>query len=71
MAKKPRLKVVRESDSGRNERFKDTQTGQELSRSETVRRIENGQYPGYHVRKVHGKKTPTSNPNQSDADNLG
>lgn len=71
MAKKPRLEVVRESSAGRNERFRYTQTGVEMTRAETVRRIDQGAYPDYHTRNVNGVRTPVSNPNRRKGDNLG
>ncbi len=69
--KTPRLEVVNQNETGRNTRFRDTQTGEEMSRSETVRRIERGNYPDYHVRDVNGVKTPASNPDNSGKNNLG
>jgi len=66
-----RIKVVEESGSDRNERFQDTRTREVLTRPELVRRIERGQYPNYHVRNVDGLKTPVSNPNESEGNNLG
>lgn len=69
MARK-RVKVIKESPTGRNERFRDTQTHDEMSRCEFVKKIERGKYSGYHVRKVHGKKTPVSNPDSTTDNNL-
>lgn len=70
--KKPRLTVVQESDSGRNVRFRDNVTRETVSRAEVVRRIENGRYAEeYHVRVVNGVKTPASNPDPSEHNNLG
>ncbi|HUG39534.1 MAG TPA: hypothetical protein VMM12_03560 [Longimicrobiales bacterium] len=66
-----RIKVVEESGSGRNERFQDTRTREVLTRPELVRRIASGDYPNYHVREVNGVKTPVSNPDQSEGNNLG
>ena len=66
-----RIKVVEESDSGRNQRFQDTVSREVLTRAELVRRIERGKYPNYHVRDVAGKKTPVSNPDHSEGNNLG
>lgn len=66
-----RIKVVDETESGRNQRFQDTRTGEEMSRGELVRRIEKGEYPHYHVREVNGVKTPCSNPDGSEGNNLG
>lgn len=71
MAKKPRLEVTKESDSGRNERFRDNKTGEDLSRAQVVKEIRKGNYEDYHVRKVNGIATPVSNPNRSENDNLG
>lgn len=71
MAQKGRLKVVRESDTGRNQRFQNTRTGQEMSRAEVVRRIKQGEYEDYHVRKVNGIETPAANPDGKKGNNLG
>ena len=66
-----RIKVTSESDSGRNQVFKDTVTSQEMTRAQFVKQIEQGTYPNYHVREVNGVKTPVSNPDQSENNNLG
>lgn len=66
-----RLKVTGESDTGRNISFEDTKSGRQMSRAEAVRAIERGAYPDYHVRKVNGLKTPASNPDKSERNNLG
>lgn len=65
-----RLTVIHESDSGRNEQFRDNRTGQTMSRAELVRQIEAGNYPNYHVREINNVKTPVSNPDSSEANNL-
>ena len=65
-----RVKVMRESDSGRNERFRDTQTGIEMTRAQFVQKIEADQYHNYHVRKINGIKTPVSNPDETTNNNL-
>lgn len=65
-----RVKVTQESDSGRNKRFRDTRTGEEMTRAQFVKQIENGQYPNYHVRKIHKIKTPVSNPDNTINNNL-
>lgn len=49
----------------------DNATGRNMSRAELVQRIENGQYQNYHVRVISGTKTPVSNPDQSEGNNLG
>lgn len=65
-----RITVINETDSGRNQRFRDNRTGTEMSRAEFVRKIEQGEYDNYHVRKINGVKTPVSNPDQSESNNL-
>lgn len=65
-----RITVIEERDSGRNERFRDNTTGRTMSRSEFVSKIENGDYSKYHVRVVHGLKTPVSNPDHTENNNL-
>ncbi|RYG97531.1 MAG: hypothetical protein EON58_09520 [Alphaproteobacteria bacterium] len=65
------VKVTDESESGRNHRFLDPNRGVEMTRPQFVREIQQGNYPDYHVRKVNGIKTPCSNPNASEGDNLG
>lgn len=71
MARKPRVEVTRENESGRNQRFRDVKTGREMSRPEFVREIKQGHYSDYHVRKINGIETPASNPDNSDRNNLG
>lgn len=66
-----RVTVTRESNSGRNQAFRDNQTGNNMTRSEFVNRINNGNYPDYHVRNINGVKTPASNPDKSKNNNLG
>lgn len=65
-----RISVIRESDSGRNQEFRDNRTGSRMSRPELVKKIENGAYDNYHVRKINGVKTPVSNPDRSERNNL-
>lgn len=65
-----RVKVSSESKSGRNQKFIDTKTRKEMTRAEFVRNIEQGKYPGYHTRKIKGVKTPASNPDKSENNNL-
>lgn len=70
MAKKPVI-VIRETPSGRNTSFQNTRTGNTMTRTQFVNQIEHGNYPGYHVRVVNGVKTPASNPDRSQRNNLG
>jgi len=64
-----RVKVTQESE-GRNQRFRDTRTGQDMTRAQFVKQIENGQYPNYHVREINEVKTPVSNPDETTNNNL-
>ena len=65
-----RVTVTKESQSGRNQKFHDNRTGTDMTRAQFVKEIENGNYPNYHVRRVHGVKTPASNPDDSEDNNL-
>lgn len=69
MARK-RVSVIIESDTGRNKKFRDNYTRKKMTRSEFVKEIERGKYDGYHVQKINGKKTPVSNPDGSEYNNL-
>lgn len=63
--------VVREEDdSGRNQSFHDNKTGKNMTRASFVREIEQGNYDDYHVRKINGVKTPVSNPDKKEGNNL-
>lgn len=65
------VRVTRESDSGRNQQFRDTRTGEVMSRPEFVRQIRSGDRPDYHIRNINGVATPVSNPDRSEGNNLG
>ena len=65
-----RIKVTRESKTGRNTHFKDTTTGRYMTRKQFVTSINAGNYPEYHVRTINGIKTPVSNPDKSSKNNL-
>lgn len=65
-----RVKVTQESETGRNERFHDNHTGQDMTRQKFVREIRNENYPNYHVRIINGVPTPVSNPDKSEKNNL-
>ena len=67
---RPRVRVTSESESGRNQTFADTWTGEQMTRAQFVREIKAGNYPGYHVRVIHGVKTPVSNPDEKPENNL-
>ena len=42
-----------------------------MSRREFVRKIITGEYPGYHTRIINGVRTPVSNPDTKENNNLG
>lgn len=65
-----RVTVTQESETGRNQQFRDNRTGTTMSRAEFVRQIEAGNYPNYHVREINNVKTPVSNPDSSEGNNL-
>lgn len=69
MARK-RVSVTNESSTGRNRRFRDNYNYRNMSRSEFVSRIRNGEYPNHHVRNINGVATPVSNPDASRNNNL-
>lgn len=66
-----RISVTQESDTGRNQKFHDNYKGTDMTRPQFVRAIEAGNYPNYHIREIDGIKTPASNPDQSERNNLG
>jgi hypothetical protein len=70
MARK-KISVITESDTGRNKTFRDNYTNRKMTCSVFVKEIERGNYDGFHVRKINGKKTPVSNPDGSVHNNLG
>lgn len=65
------VRTTRETPSGRNTGFHDRKSGANMNRTTFVRKIEQGQYPDYHVRVINGVKTPVSNPDHSEKNNLG
>lgn len=65
-----RVTVTSESESGRNLMFHDNRTGKNMSRTQFVKAIEQDYYNDYHVRKINGVKTPVSNPDGRERNNL-
>ncbi len=49
----------------------ESSTGQDMTRSQFVREIDSGNYDRYHVSEINGVKTPVSNPDGSENNNLG
>ncbi len=70
-SKKTHVTVTQESDTGRNKKFIDNKTGNEMTRAQFAKKIDAGEYPDYHVKNIHGLRTPVSNPNGNEGDNLG
>lgn len=66
-----RISVTSENSTGRNMTFRDNYTGNNMTRAEFVRQINNGNYDNYHVRVINGVATPVSNPDSSSRNNLG
>jgi len=66
-----RVTTTQESNTGRNTKFHDNYTGEDMTRNQFVKKIEQGDYSNYHVRKVNGVKTPVSNPDSKKNNNLG
>ena len=62
--------VTSENDSGRNLKFHDKKSGENMSRADFVKKIEDGKYDDYHIRKINGTKTPISNPDGKEGNNL-
>ena len=62
MANKPKVEVIREYNTGRNERFRDTRTGNEMTRNQFVRAIDRGDYGNdYYHRKIMALILPSLN----------
>lgn len=66
-----RISVTNESGNGRNLNFHDNYTGEDMTRAQFVKKIESGTYENYHVRNVNNVKTPVSDPDNKEGNNLG
>lgn len=65
------VRSIAQNSTGRNIIFKDISSGTKMTRSQFVSKIENNNYSEYHVRTINGIKTPCSNPDKSERNNLG
>ena len=65
------VRSITQNSTGRNITFKDVSSRTKMTRSQFVAKIENNKYPDYHVRIINGIKTPCSNPDKSERNNLG
>ena len=70
MSKKKSVETIKKTTTGRNIKFLDKNNGQEMTRLQFVKKIENDQYRGYHIRKINRLKTPVSNPDKKTNNNL-
>ena len=68
--KKP-VKVIQESDTGRNEYFLDLSNGNIMDRESFVGLIELGKYPGYTITSIDNILTPMSKADNIKTNNLG
>ena len=66
-----RVTVTNQTSSGRNTRFHDNYTGKDMTRSQFVNQIKQGNYDNYHIRTINGIETPVSNLDNSSNNNLG
>jgi len=66
-----KVKVIKESKTGANQKFQDTKTKETMTKSEFVKAIEKGKYDDYHIMNKDGKKIPRSNPDKTHKNNLG
>lgn len=65
-----RVTVTNQTSSGRNTKFHDNYTGKDMTRSQFVNQIKQGNYDNYHIRTINGIETPVSNPDNSSNNNL-
>lgn len=68
---KQRITVTRENSTGRNTKFHDNVTGENMTRAGFVKKINSGSYDDYYVREINGVPTPCSKPDSSKRNNLG
>ena len=59
---KKRISVTQETSTGRNTKFHDNVTGNNMTRAGFVRQIKSGTYDDYYVRNINGIPTPCSKP---------
>ena len=65
------VRSITQNSTGRNINFKDVSSGAKMTRSQNIKKIENNKYSDYHIRTINGIKTPCSNPDKSERNNLG
>lgn len=65
-----RVTVAQETSSGLNTRFNVAGQGV-VPRGKLADQVEQGQHPGYHVRRLDGQRIIASNPDGKKDNNLG
>lgn len=66
-----RITVIEQNETGRNMKFKDNYNGSEMTRTQFVKKINNGEYPNYEVANINGTPTPKAKRDKSRKNNLG
>lgn len=69
-----KVKVTKETETGRNIEFQDTRNNHKMNLQEFVTKIESGKSAysnDYYTRMQNGKKTPVSKPDGKKSNNLG
>lgn len=69
--RKGNIKVTKESETGRNERFRDMDTGRTMDLKQFNKAINNGTYNNFDTRVINGIETPVSKPDKYKNNNLG
>ena len=69
--RKKNIVVISQTKSGKNIKFKNTNTRKTMSLTAFKKRIKSGYYPDYHIRKTKRGEIPASNPDSSKTNNLG
>ncbi len=64
------IRVTRETETGLNTHFSVPGRG-EVTRGQLATEVEAGLHPGYHVRRVEGRRIIASDPDGSENNNLG
>ncbi len=65
------VRVIKESETGRNIRFLDVLSNRKMTRQQFVSKINSGEYPGYTVAMINNLETPVSKSDSNFGNNLG
>jgi hypothetical protein len=65
-----KITVTRETQTGLNTHFNVPGRG-EMTRGKLAREVDSGKHPGYHTRRLEGRRIIASNPDCSKKNNLG